>query len=258
MILIDSHCHINDEKLLQKSDEIIAEARQAGVGLFIVPAWDFKSSIDALSLTRKYPGVYAAIGYHPENIEDAHEEALDDIKELAKDSKVIAIGEIGLDYHWYKNKEDQERQKRWFIKQIEIANELNLPVSIHAREAAKDTLDILRKHPLKAGGVLHCYSGSCETLLEFAKLGLYFGFDGPITYKNSLTPKANVAICPIDRMLSETDSPYLPPEPHRGEENHPAYVKEVVKEMAEIRGTSVEEIAEIILQNTKRLFHVEP
>ncbi len=257
-MLIDSHCHINDEKLLQKSDEIIAEAREAGVGLFIVPGWDFKSSIDALSLTRKYPDVYAAIGYHPENIEEAPEEALDDIKELAKDSKVIAIGEIGLDYHWYKNKEDQERQKRWFIKQIEIANELNLPVSIHAREAAKDTLDVLRKHPLKAGGVLHCYSGSPEMLLEFAKLGLYFGFDGPITYKNSLTPKANVAVCPTDRMLSETDSPYLPPVPYRGKENHPAYVKEVVKEMATIKETSVEKIAEAILQNTKRLFHVEP
>lgn len=257
-MLIDSHCHINDEKLLQKSDEIIAEAREAGVGLFIVPGWDFKSSIDALSLTRKYPDVYAAIGYHPENIEEAPEEALDDIKELAKDSKVIAIGEIGLDYHWYKNKEDQERQKRWFIKQIEIANELNLPVSIHAREAAKDTLDVLRKHPLKAGGVLHCYSGSPEMLLEFAKLGLYFGFDGPITYKNSLTPKANVAVCPTDRMLSETDSPYLPPVPYRGKENHPAYVKEVVKEMAAIKETSVEKIAEAILQNTKRLFHVEP
>jgi TatD DNase family protein len=138
------------------------------------------------------------------------------IETLAKDPKAIAIGEIGLDYHWYKEAKDHEKQKEWFIKQIDMANRLNLPICIHARDATQDTYDLLKAHPVKRSGNLHCYSGSTEMLPLFAKLGFYFGFDGPITYKNSLVPKANVKACPADRLLSETDSPYLTPTPFAG------------------------------------------
>ncbi len=258
MILVDSHCHINDETLFRKRGEVISEANKNGVGILIVPGWDLKSSKDAIAIANECPGVYAAIGFHPENLKDIDDKSLTEIEEMAKDEKVVAIGEIGLDYHWYKEEKDRENQRRWFIKQIELANKLNLPISIHAREASEDTLTILRNKPLKAGGVLHCYSGSSELLMEFSKLGLYFGFDGPITYKNAVTPKTNVTICPLNRLLSETDSPYLSPVPYRGKENQPAYVKEIVLKMAELRETSVDAIAAAILENTKRLFHVEP
>ncbi len=258
MILVDSHCHINDEALFSKREEVINEARKAGVGIFIVPGWDLKSSLEAIAIANEYKDVYAAIGFHPENLENVSEEALLEIETLAKNKKVVAIGEIGLDYHWYKDEKDHENQKRWFEKQIDLANKLNLPISIHAREASEDALSLLKKKPLKAGGVLHCYSGSTESLGEFAKLGLYFGFDGPITYKNAITPKTNVTKCPLNRLLSETDSPYLAPVPYRGKENRPAYIKEIVKQMAFLREASEESIAEAILENTKKLFHVEP
>lgn len=257
MIFIDSHCHINDDALFPKRKEIIEEARQRGVSIFIVPGWDMESSEKAIAIAHEFEGVYAAVGFHPENLENISDEALSRIEAMAKDEKVVAIGEIGLDYHWFKEEKDRSNQKRWFIKQIELANKLNLPASIHCREASEDTLLLLKEHPLKASGVLHCYSGSTELLREYAKLGLFFGFDGPITYKNAITPKNNATFCPIDRILSETDSPYLSPTPYRGHENHPAFVKEVVLQMASLRGISVEEMTSAIVNNTKNLFHVE-
>ncbi len=257
MTFIDSHCHINDDALFPRRKEIIEEARQNGVSLFIVPGWDMESSEKAITIAHEFEGVYAAIGFHPENLGMVSDDALKRIELMAKDKKVVAIGEIGLDYHWFKEEKDRKNQKQWFIKQIDLANRLNLPTSIHCREASEDTFLLLKEHPLKAKGVLHCYSGSTELLREFAKLGLFFGFDGPITYKNALTPKNNVIACPVDRILSETDSPYLSPVPYRGKENHPAYVKEVVLQMATLRGIPVEEMASMIQKNTESLFHVE-
>lgn len=258
MVYFDSHCHLNDEAFETNLDEEISRCREAGVKTMVCIGYDIKSSEHAIEIASKYEGVYAAIGVHPENRDGLTLDDLEQIRGLAKHPKVIAIGEIGLDYHWYKTPEEREPQKPWFIAQIDLANELGLPVSIHARDASQDTYEILKAHPIRAGGVLHCYSGSPEMLVEFAKLGLYFGFDGPITYKNALAPKECVRICPEDRILSETDSPYLSPVPFRGTPNSPSRIPYIVSMMAELRGVSTEMMCDILGRNFERLFRVKP
>lgn len=239
MKYLDSHCHINDDDLYPIRNEVISRAREAGVGHILVIGWDVESSKKAISIAHEFEDVYAAVGIHPENLEGINEQSLLEIEELAKDEKVVAIGEIGLDYHWFKDPKDHENQKTWFVKQIELANKLHLPISIHAREAIGDLLDILKNHPLERSGVLHCYSGSPESLKEFAKLGFYFGFDGPITYKNAKEPKESVIACPIDKILTETDSPYLPPVPHRGERNESSYIPLILAQMAALKEVEI-------------------
>ena len=258
MKYLDSHCHINDDDLYPIRNEVISRAREAGVGYILVIGWDVESSKKAISIAHEFEGVYAAVGIHPENLEGINEQSLLEIEELAKDEKVIAIGEIGLDYHWFKDPKDHENQKTWFVRQIELANKLHLPISIHAREAIGDLLDILKNHPLERSGVLHCYSGSPESLKEFAKLGFYFGFDGPITYKNAKEPKESVIACPIDKILTETDSPYLPPVPHRGERNESSYIPLILAQMAALKGVDESSMAEQVKENFERLFSVKP
>lgn len=255
--MLDSHCHLNDDQLFGDRGQYIDEARRHGVGVLLVVGWDLESSERALRIAHEYTNVFAAVGIHPENIDGASVNDLEAIKEMAKDPNVLAIGEIGLDYHWIKEKNEREKQKDWFIKQIDLANEIGLPVSVHAREATQDTYDVLNSHPVRESGVLHCYSGSTEMMPEFAKLGFYFGFDGPITYKNSIVPKENVRKCPLDRILSETDSPYLPPVPFRGQTNQPSHIAEIVKQMAFLRETDSKTIENAILSNFGKLFHVE-
>jgi TatD DNase family protein len=256
-MMLDSHCHLNDDQLFGDRSQYIDEARRRGVGVLLVVGWDVESSKKALQITHEYTNVFAAVGIHPENVDGASVNDLKIIKEMTKDPNVLAIGEIGLDYHWVKEKSERERQKDWFIKQIDLANEIGLPVSVHAREATQDTYDLLKAHPVRKSGVLHCYSGSTEMVPEFAKLGFYFGFDGPITYKNSTIPKENVRKCPLNRILSETDSPYLPPVPYRGQINQPSHIVEIVKQMAFLRETDPKIIENAILFNFEKLFHVE-
>jgi len=256
-MMLDSHCHLNDKQLFPDRKSYIEKAQKAGVNVLLVIGWDVESSKKALQITHEYPNVFAAVGVHPENLDGVTDSDLSSIKELANDPKTLAIGEIGLDYHWVKDEEVHRQQREWFVKQIDLANEMGLPISVHARDAGKDTYDILKSHPATHGGVLHCYSGSTEMLLEFAKLGYYFGFDGPITYKGSVTPKENVKICPLDRLLSETDSPYLSPVPFRGQTNEPSHIVEIVKEMAELRGEDQNMLEKAILSNFDKLFHVE-
>lgn len=258
MVYFDSHCHINDEALLGDVANVIKESKEAGLKAIIAIGWDLPSSIKAIQLGNEYDFVYAAIGFHPENLEEISDDALKEIERLAKENqKVVAIGEIGLDYHWFKEEKDRANQKQWFIKQIELANKLGLPISIHARDAAGDTYDILEEHTPKYGGVLHCYSSSKEMMDRFAKLGLYFGFDGPITFKNAVEPKECVAHCLEDRILVETDSPYLSPTPFRGKTNSPKNIPLIVKQMAELRGVSEEKMTAILANNFEKLFRVK-
>ena len=257
MRYFDSHCHLNDEALLAHIDEVVSDALAAGVEAMICIGYDIASSKKAIELSHRYPCVYAAVGLHPENLEGLSLDAVNEIRELAKDDKVVAIGEIGLDYHWYKDPADRERQKPFFIAQLKLADELNLPVSIHARDATHDVYEILKNNPVRASGVLHCYSGSVESLKEFAKLGFYFGFDGPITYKNAITPKECVKACPIDRLLVETDSPYLTPTPFRGKENGPKYIPYIVAEMAKIKEIDETVLREKLWSNFQELFRVK-
>jgi len=256
-MMLDSHCHLNDEQLFPDRKRYIEKAQEVGVNVLLIIGWDVESSKKAVQITHEYPNVFAAVGVHPENIDDVTDSDLAVIKELAKDPKVLAIGEIGLDYHWVKDEDNHQRQREWFSRQIDLANELGLPISVHARDASQDTYDILKSHPAKKAGVLHCYSGSTEMLFEYAKLGYYFGFDGPITYKGAATPKENVKACPLDRLLSETDAPYLSPVPFRGQTNEPSHIVEIVKEMAELRGLDQKTLEKAILLNFTKLFHVE-
>lgn len=252
--MIDSHCHLNDESFRDDIEEVIARAKDSGVTHILVLGWNVESSKAALAISGSHEGVYCAVGVHPQNMAGVPFSALDEIRELAKNKKVVAIGEIGLDFHWDKDPEIHELQKEWFVKQIELANELSLPVSIHARDAIQATYDILKAHPVKEGAVLHCYSGSPEMMREFDKLGLYYGFDGPVTFKNSAKTKECAAICPLDKMLTETDSPYLSPAPFRGKRNEPVRIKEILEELAFIKGENIIDLDKRIEANFKTLF----
>ncbi len=255
--LFDSHCHLNDETI-ENVEEVILRAKKSGINAFLVVGWNLESSKKAIEIAETYNGVYAAVGIHPENYEEENEESLAKLEKLAKSSnKVIAIGEIGLDYHWKNDEETKKNQKRWFIKQIELANKLSLPISIHARDASQDIYEIIKDNRIENGFVLHCYSGSVEIMKEFEKLGAYFGFDGPITYKNSIVPKRCVASCRSDRLLIETDSPYLPPVPYRGKKNEPAYIKEIFDQVVSLRKTNNEELSDCLNENFERLFGVK-
>lgn len=257
MTYFDSHCHLGDAAFKDDLEAVYGRALEKGVTRVLVLGWDLTSSREAVELSKRFEGVYAGVGFHPENLEDVSDDALKEIEALAANEKVVAIGEIGLDYHWFKDPEPRLKQKEWFIKQIELANRLELPISVHARDASGDTLEILTKHPAKFGAVLHCYSGSVETLKSFSKLGYYFGFDGPITYKNAIEPKECVKACPLDRLLVETDSPYLSPVPLRGTRNEPSNIPHIVSAMADLRGISVEEMSEHLNRNFEELFHVK-
>lgn len=255
--MLDSHFHLNDDILYNDRKNVIERANAAGVNCFLVVGWDLLSSKKAISIAHEFDNVYAAIGVHPENLENISDETLLELEELSKDEKVKAIGEIGLDYHWYKEQKDHDNQKVWFIKQIELANKLHLPLSIHARDAAEDTYTILKEHRPLYGAALHCYSGSPEMMDRFIELGLYFGFDGPITYKNAVTPKECVIKCPLNRLLTETDSPYLPPVPFRGKTNEPMHIKEIQKQMALLKNIDEDVMEKQIKENFNNLFHVE-
>lgn len=255
-MMIDSHCHLNDEAFSQDVDEVISRAKENGVKAILVLGWDIESSRHALEIAKRHEGVYCAVGVHPQNMADIPFPAIEEIRSMAKDDKVIAIGEIGLDFYWEKDPAIHEKQKEWFIRQIELANELSLPCSIHAREAIQATYDLLKDNPIKEGAVLHCYGGSVEMMKEFDKLGLYFGFDGPITYKNSITPKECVMACKEERILTETDCPYLSPVPYRGKRNEPAHIKEILEQMALLRGVKTELMETQVENNFRRLFKI--
>lgn len=255
--LVDSHCHLNDDFFLDKVEEYILKAKNNGVRYINIVGYDLASSLKAIEIANKYDGVYASIGFHPENIEGLDISEIEKLIPLLENKKVIAIGEIGLDYHWYKDQGFRDIQKQWFIKQIEFANRFNLPISIHARDAAADTYEILKSHHCRNGGVLHCYSGSKEMLKLFANLGYYFGFDGPITYKNAVEPKECVKECSIDRILTETDSPYLSPVPFRGKPNDPSNIKFIVEQIAALKEVEVEYLSDKIEENFINLFHVK-
>ncbi len=257
--MIDSHTHLNDEALYDSREEVIKRAKEAGVHTMLCVGYDLESSRKAVEIANTHEGVFVAVGYQPENIEGVDLEILKEIEKLAASSpKVIAIGEIGLDYHWRKKEEAGDRQKAFLIAQIEMANRLNLPISIHCRDAIGDMYEVLSTHTVERRGVLHCYSGSPEMLERFAKLGFYFGFGGVTTFKNAKTTKECATICPIDRLLLETDAPYLAPVPFRGQTNEPAYVPYVLKTIAELRGMDEKELERQTDENFRRLFHVEP
>ena len=256
-MIFDTHCHLNDEKLLQNVDEIIENARKVGVNRFLVVGWDKESSLTAIKLAEQFEGVYAAIGFHPENIFDATDKDFEETMKYINHTKVVAVGEIGLDYHWTKDPIKRELQKEWFIKQIDFANEHHKPISIHNREAFLDCLQILKEHRPLYSGVMHCYSGSVELLKDVLDLGLYIGLDGPLTFLNAKTPKEVCEVVPLERLLVETDCPYLSPHPLRGTVNEPKNIVLITDEITRIKGLSKKHILDVIYQNSNKLFGLE-
>lgn len=256
-MIFDTHCHLNSEELLPRIDEVIENAKKVGVDKFLVVGWNKESSLLAVELAHKYPEIYAAIGFHPTDIDGVSDEDFDEVMSHINDPKVVAVGEIGLDYHWVKDPAQREKQKEWFIKQINFANLHKKPISIHNREAFEDCLNILKEHKPEYSGVMHCYSGSVELLKDVLNLGLYIGLDGPLTFTNAKTPKEVCEEVPLDRLLVETDSPYLSPHPLRGTVNEPKNIALVVDEITRLKGISKKHILDVIYNNSCKLFNIE-
>ena len=250
--MIDTHAHLNDEDLIGRVQEIINDGY---LEYIVVPGYDFESSKSALALANEHKKVYAVLGCHPHDSKSFTKEECDFYKSHAKDEKVVAIGEIGLDYHY--DLSPREVQKEVFKAQIELAYEVGLPVVLHVREAYKDTLDILAecKDKLTNGVLLHCYSGSSEMVREFSKFDAYFAFGGAVTYKNAKKEEVLKAV-KKDRLLLETDCPYMTPVPFRGKQNEPKYIRYTAEFVASVLGTSVEELDSLTTQNAKRFFKI--
>lgn len=255
MKLIDTHSHYNDEKFDNDRDEVIQNIANSGITTIINAGYSLESSKRAIEIANNYDFMYATVGVSPNDIENLENNYIEQIKEMAKEQKVIAIGEIGLDYYW--NKENKETQKEIFIKQVELANQLGLPIVIHTRDAVMDTIDILKnKVNCNKKGVFHCCPLNTELIKEGLKLGFYISFAGPITFKNSKNAEEIVKMVPIDRILIETDSPYLSPEPVRGTRNDSRNIKYIAQKIAQIKNMQIENIAEQIQKNAKTIFKI--
>ena len=253
-MLFDTHAHYDDESFDADRDAVLTALPEQGVGLILNPGCDVESSRKAVRYAAAYPHVYAAVGIHPENCGGCTAGDLDAIRALAQQPKTVAIGEIGLDYYWAENP-PRDFQQQVLRQQLALARELALPVIIHDREAHADTLAIVREFP-GVTGVFHCVSGSPEMARELLKMGWYLGFDGPVTYKNARRAPEVAAVTPLDRMLIETDSPYMTPVPYRGRRNDSGYVHLVAEKLAEWKGVTPEEMARVTTENGKRLFRI--
>ena len=252
-MFFDTHAHYDDEAFDADREELLAAMPENGVGLILDPGCDVKSSERALALAGRFGHVYAAVGIHPEELSGLREGDLERIAELAKDPRCRAIGEIGLDYYWDAGR--KEEQKALFIRQLELALERDLPVIVHDREAHGDCLEIVSRFE-RLRGVFHCYSGSAEMAEQLLRRGWYLGFDGPVTYKNARKALEVLAICPPERMLIETDSPYLSPVPMRGKRNDSRNLQYVVRKIAEIKGMTEQQVAAVTEENGRRLFGI--
>ena len=251
--MIDTHSHINMIKS-KSSDEVVQNAIFSGVDKVIVPSAHPQDIEDVMSLIDKYDNVYGMLGIHPTECQNWTDDLTDKIIEYSKHKKIVAIGEIGLDYYW--DKSNGEAQKEIFIKQIKLANNLNLPIAIHDRDAHKDTFDILKEYNKNSTVIMHCFSGSVELARECIKEGWYIALGGVVTFKNAVKTKEVAKEIPLEYLLLETDAPYLTPVPYRGEENQPAYVKYVAEEIAKIKEISVDEVDKITTENTIKVFNL--
>ena len=250
-MFIDTHAHYDDDAFAEDRDELLANLPAKGIEKVIIPSCSVPGSAVALELAERYPHVYAACGIHPEDLPDDPLPAAEKLRPFLEDPRCVAVGEIGLDYYWDKSR--KEEQKAVFDAQLVLALEYGLPVIVHDREAHGDSLDIVSSYPdLK--GVFHCFSGSAEMAAELLKRGWYLGFDGPVTYKNARKTVEVLEICPLDRILLETDSPYLSPVPMRGKRNDSTNLHYIAEKIAEIKGVHVERIAEQTSENAKMLF----
>lgn len=248
-MMIDTHCHLSDNDY----DDLMSVIERMGDNIMIASGCDKKTNLEVIELVNKYPNIYGTIGFHPTELDDITLDDLSILEEQAKNPKIVGIGEIGLDYHY--DDTDIVGQKEFFIKQIELAHKLDLPIVIHSRDAALDTYEILKEH-LKGKAVMHCYSYSEEMAHRFLDLGLYFGIGGVLTFKNSVKLKETVKELPLDRLLLETDSPFLAPEPLRGTTNEPYNIYYVGLKIAELKGIFSDLVFETTTSNARKIFNL--
>jgi len=254
-MLFDTHVHVNAEQFNEDLEDVIDRAKEAGVDNMVVVGFDRPTIIRAMELIEAYDFIYAAVGWHPVDAIDMTEDDLQWIEELSNHPKVVAIGEMGLDYHWDKSPKDVQMEV--FRKQIRLAKKVGLPIIIHNREATADIVNILKEEEAsRVGGIMHCFSGSAETALECINMNFYISLGGPVTFKNAKKPKEVAAAVPLDRLLIETDCPYLAPHPYRGKRNEPSYVKLVAEQIAEIKQLTFEEVSQATTENAKKLFGI--
>lgn len=254
-MLFDTHVHLNAEQFEEDLTEVIERARQAGVERMLVVGFDRPTIQKAMELIEAYDFLYASVGWHPVDAIDMTDEDLLWIEELSAHPKVVALGEMGLDYHW--DKSPKAVQQEVFRRQIRLAKKVQLPIVIHNREATADIMTILKEEGAEeVGGIMHCFSGSAETAIECIKLNFLISLGGPVTFKNAKKPKEVAKEVPIDKLLIETDCPYLAPHPFRGKRNEPAYVRLVAEQIAELKEIPVEEVERITTENAKKLFDI--
>ena len=254
-MIFETHAHYDDESFNDDREALIRSLPEKGIGRIINVGASIETTKTTLELAAKYDYIYAAVGVHPSDISGLNEETFAWLKEQASLPKTVAIGEIGLDYYWDKEPQVQENQRYWFKRQLELAKEKNLPVIIHSRDAAEDTMQILKETPMREmPGVIHCYSYSVEMAREFLKMGYDIGVGGVLTFKNAKKLRAVVEEIPLERILLETDCPYMAPEPHRGERNCSLFIPYVVEKIAEIKNISTEEVLQTTNANAKKLF----
>jgi TatD DNase family protein len=254
-MLFDTHAHLNAEQYNEDLEEVIARAQDEGVATMVVVGFDRPTIQRAIKLADQYDFIYASVGWHPVDAIDMTEEDLRWIEKLASHPKVVALGEMGLDYYWDKSPKDIQQEV--FRKQIRLAKKVKLPIIIHNREATSDIIEILKEEGAEeVGGIMHCFSGSPEVAKECVKMNFYISLGGPVTFKNAKKPKEVAAEIPLEKLLIETDCPYLTPHPFRGKRNEPSYVKLVAEEIAHIKGVTLEEIAEATTKNAKKLFDI--
>ena len=256
MKIIDTHAHYDEEAFDSDRDEVLSSLPQAGVAAVVNVGASMKGALDSAALADKWPFVYCAAGIHPDDTGELDEEGIQTIKNLCSNKKCVAVGEIGLDYYWMKQPKDV--QQYWFRRQMELSGEGKLPINVHSREAAQDTFDMIKKyHAGSTGGIIHCFSGSAQMAEEYVKLGYYIGIGGVITFKNARVLKEVAAAVPEDRIVTETDAPYLAPVPFRGKRNMSGYIRYVIAEIAAIKGRSEEDMAKILFDNACRVYRLD-
>lgn len=253
-MIFDTHAHYDDKQFDTDRDSLLHSMADTGVGTIVNVGASLEGCKRAIELAKQYPFVYAAAGIHPDETGSLNDETFAMLREWCREEKVVAVGEIGLDYYW--NTQSHEVQKKWFIRQLELAREQKLPVNIHSRDASEDTFQIIREYGLGLGGIIHCFSGSRELAAEYVKLGFYIGVGGVVTFKNGKKLKKVVEEIPLTSIVLETDSPYLAPEPYRGKRNCSSYIKYVAEEVARLKNVAYEEVVRQTEENAKKVYGV--
>ena len=254
-MIFDTHAHYDDKQFAEDRDQVLSSMQEQGVGTIVDASATVDSWERVLELTRRYPFVYGMIGVHPDEVGDLNEENFARMEQLLHEEKVVAVGEIGLDYYW--DKEQHEIQKEWFIHQLQLARKLNMPVNIHSREAAQDTMEIMKEYATDMKAIIHCYSYSKEMAEEYVKMGYLLGIGGVVTFKNAKKLKEVVKAVPLSHIVLETDCPYLAPEPNRGKRNASSNLIYVAQTIAELKGTTTEEVIAVTEENARKIYGLD-